>query len=243
MGLALLSWVDRASVISASSSTGVKAVGSARPCRSLAASRRRGIILCGLTLSHISKVFPLLRVLIRLRRRGVSILRLITFWLDVGHVDLPEWLQETKRQGSRPFLRLRYTKSLNRLRELTDDPRPATRKRGLLGRLYRSYHGVRQVAAPPSRFRGERSRHPPVRRDRSRLFCLFTPPTKRDLAGRLIQAASPSASILVVLVALGGSCAQAGSSGGRSGASAGGGVASSRAIWRFISAISRLWSR
>jgi len=134
LGLALLSWVGRASVISASSSTSAQAVGSARPCRSLAASRRRGIILCGLTLSHIPKVFPLLRVLIRLRRRGVSILRLITFWLDVGHVDLPEWLQETKRQGSRPFLRLRYTKSLNRLRELTDDPRPATRKRGLLGR-------------------------------------------------------------------------------------------------------------
>jgi len=73
-------------------------------------------------LSHIPKVFPLLRVLIRLRRRRVSILFLIALWLDVGHVDLPDWLQEAKHQGPRPFLRLRYTKSLNRLRELTDKP-------------------------------------------------------------------------------------------------------------------------
>ena len=113
----MLSWVGRVSVTSASSSTGAKAVGSARACCSLGPRRRRRRILGGLTLSHFPKVLPLLWVLIRLRRRRIWILLLIAFWLDVGHVDLPEWIQEAKRQDPRPFLRLRYTKNLKWPRE------------------------------------------------------------------------------------------------------------------------------
>lgn len=136
----MLSWVGRVSVISAASSTGAKAVGSARASRSFAARRRSRIILCGLTLRNIPKVIPLLRVFLRLPRQGVSILHLIAFWLDVGHVALAKWLQEAKRQGPRPFLRLRYTKSLNRLRELTAKHRPATRSVNLWVERGRSSH-------------------------------------------------------------------------------------------------------
>jgi hypothetical protein len=51
-------------------------------------------MLGGLTLSHVPEVLPLLGVLIRLPRRPVWIQLLIAFWLDVSHLDLPEWIQE-----------------------------------------------------------------------------------------------------------------------------------------------------
>lgn len=103
-----------------------EATRAACPGSALAARRRRRIFLTWLVLSLLPKVLPLLRVLVRLRRRGFQILFAIRVRSDVGHVASPCWLREMKQLRKRAFLQPRYTIMLNNFRELTGHPTPQT---------------------------------------------------------------------------------------------------------------------
>ena len=107
-----------------------EATRAACPGSAFAARCWRRIFLTWLALSLLPKVFPLLGVLVRLRRRGFQILFAIRVRLDVGHFASPCWLREMKQLRKRAFLQPRYTIMLNNFRELRGHPSPQTGRIG-----------------------------------------------------------------------------------------------------------------
>ena len=69
--------------------SGAKTARAARTGGTLAAARGRRIVLAGLTLGLVTKVIPLLRIFVRLRRGGFQIFFAVGVRLNVGHIDLP----------------------------------------------------------------------------------------------------------------------------------------------------------
>ena len=102
---------------SRASASCAEATSAACPGSAFAARRWRRIFLTWLTLSLLAKVFPLLRVLVRLRRCRLQILFAIRVRLDVGHFAFPYWLREIKQPAKWAFLQWRYTISLSERRE------------------------------------------------------------------------------------------------------------------------------
>lgn len=124
-----------------------EATRAACPGSALAARCWRRIFLTWLTLRLLPKVFPLLGVLVRLRRRGFQILFAIRVRLDVGHVASPCWSREMKQLRKRAFLQPRYTIMLNNFRELRGHPSPQT---GRIGDRLRTCPGASARPQYPS---------------------------------------------------------------------------------------------
>ena len=103
--------------MSRASASCAEATRTACPGSAFAARCWRRIFLTWLALSLLPKVLPLLRVLVRLRRRGFQIFFAIRVRLDVGHVASPCWLREKKQPAKWAFLQWRYTISLSEHRE------------------------------------------------------------------------------------------------------------------------------
>lgn len=124
-----------------------EATRAACPGGAFAARCWRRIFLTWLALSLLPKVFPLLGVLVRLRRRGFQILFAIRVRLDIGHVASPCWLREMKQLRKRAFLRLSYTIMLSDFRELRGHPSPQT---GRIGDRLRTWSEARARPQYPS---------------------------------------------------------------------------------------------